>query len=381
MIGWILRFAGMLGALLLAAGLVVWLNFDWVRFNAIVWMATPSKPFDEAHAPPAFDYTKEEAWAALPSRADFADDVVEGEIDGQPDAAVDVFLVHGTTYARLSNDSWNQPPDDQQTNSFTDFAMHGASVYNACCKIYAPRYRQISLGAFADKTGSGAKALDLAYADVETAFDYFLEHHNAGRPFILAGASQGGRHIFRLLKSRVAGTDLAKRMVAAYPLIFWMTKEQFAKDSPGIPICSSPTQTGCVITFNPVGPNLHTGLLPVMDQTGIICVNPLTWRIDGEYAGFELNLGTRTFKMPNKLLPAIADAKCDKNGRLFVSEVRTDMYDGIPLSRSLFMGVFGRDNYHSITGGLFYGNIRRNAKDRVDTFLAAQQAEAPTTNQ
>ncbi len=374
---WLVRIAVTFVVVLAAASLYVWLNFDAVRYSTIVWMATPSKPFDETRVPPPFDYATDKAWVALPTRKDAADDVVEGEMDGQADAAVDVFLVHATTYAQLSNDSWNQPPNDLQTIAFTDAAMRGASIYNACCKVYAPRYRQVSLGAFGDKTGSGAKALEIAYADVETAFDYFLEHHSRGRPFILAGASQGGRHIFKLLKSRINGTELADRMVAAYPLIFWMPKAQFAKDSPNIPVCSSPTQIGCVVTFNPVGPHLRTGLNAFMDQTDIICVNPLTWKTDGAYAGFDLNIGTRTFKTPKKLLPGIADAQCDKDGRLLVSEIRTDMYDGIPLSRSLFMGVFGRDNYHSIAGGLFYGNIRRNAKDRVDAYLAAHGSVQP----
>lgn len=368
----LLRLLAALLMLVVVAGVYVWLDFDRVRYSAIVWLSTPEKPFDALPEALAFDYAREESWAALPTRRDAADEVVDGDADMQATAAVDVFLVHGTTYGRLYKGSWNQPADDVDTNAFTDQAMRGASVFNVCCKIYAPRYRQAGFGAFGDRTGSGAKAVALATADIERAFDYYLVHHNNGRPFILAGASQGGAKVFELLKSRISGTELRRRMVAAYPFIWWKKAEEYAKEAPDVPVCATPAQTGCVVTFNPVGPNVRTGLNPLWDRTGIICVNPLTWRRDGAYAGFELNIGARRFALPNKLIPGVADAQCDANGRLIVTEIRADMYEGIPLARQLFMGVFGRENYHSIAGALFYGNIRRNVKERVDAFLAAQ---------
>lgn len=353
---WLLRLVGVLLVSLIALGAIVWLNFDWVRYNAVIWVATPGKPFAE---PKAFDYAGDDGWAALPAR-------------GGNGPAVDVFLVHGTTYFRPYQDSWNQSADDTETNKITSQLVVGNTMFDGCCRVYVPRFRQAILGAFADETGNGQQALGLAYGDVERAFDYFIEHHNNGRPFILAGGSQGSRHIFGLLKNRISGTDLRKRMIAAYPLIWWMKKDQFAKDAPDIPVCSEPTQTGCVATFNPVGPHLRTGLNPIFDQTGIICVNPLTWRTNGAYAGFELNIGARTFKSPDKLIPGAADAKCDESGRLVVSEIRADMYEGVPLAFQLVMGLFGRDNYHSIAGGLFYGNLKRNVQERVDTFIAQE---------
>jgi hypothetical protein len=363
--------------LILAAGCaVVWLNFDWVRYNGIVFLRTPSKLIDALPEPMAFDYANEDAWAALPMREDGAGQGVEGEIDLRATAPVDVFFVHFTTYARLYKDGWNQSADDAETNAFTDWAMRGRSPFNGCCRVYAPRYRQTTLGAFADETGSGAKALALATADVERAFDYFIEHYNAGRPFILAGASQGGAKVFDLLKSRISGTELRKRMVAAYPLVFWKRIDEFAREAPDIPVCSTPTETGCVATFNPVGPNVRTGLSPVFDRTGIICVNPLTWKTDGAYAGFHLNIGARRFATPTKLIPGVADAQCDINGRLIVTEIRADMYEGVPPMVKVAMELFGRENYHSIALGLYYGNIRRNAQERVDAFLATQSEAA-----
>ena len=164
-------------------------------------------------------------------------------------------------------------------------------------------------------------------------------------------------------------------MIAAYPLIHWMKKDQFAKDAPDIPICSEAKQTGCVVTFNPVGPHLRTGLNQLFDQVGIICVNPLNWRSDGTYAGFELNIGARKFASPDKLIPGAADAKCDESGRLVVSEIRTDMYEGVPLQLQLIMGLFGRDNHHSFAGGLFFANLKQNVEDRTQAYLAAHPSK------
>ena len=38
-------------------------------------------------------------------------------------------------------------------------------------------------------------ALELAYTDIEAAFEHYLAEYNNGRPFIIAGHSQGAQHI------------------------------------------------------------------------------------------------------------------------------------------------------------------------------------------
>ena len=349
----LLRILGGFVAVLAVAALVVWLNFDSVRYSAIMWVATPTKAFAE---PPAFDYATPDGWVAVP--------------DKDATQPVDVFIVPGTTYFLPYKGYWNQSPEDTETRKFAGQMIARVGDTYSCCRVYIPRSRQAILGAFADNTGNGEKALDLAYRDVERAFDYYIAHYNNGRPFVLAGASQGGKHIFSLLKNRISGTELGKRMVVAYPLIWWMKKDQFAKESPDIPICAEPRQVGCVATYNPVGPHLRTGLNPIFDQTDIICVNPLTWRTDGAYASFELNLGVSPFSVPDKSVPHAADAKCDENGHLVVSEIRANVYEGTPIPLQLMLSVFGRDNYHSLAFALFGANFKQNLNERVDTYLA-----------
>ena len=47
-------------------------------------------------------------------------------------------------------------------------------------KVYAPRYRQVSLGGpmQQENVEDKLKALALAYSDVQAAFDYYMANHN-----------------------------------------------------------------------------------------------------------------------------------------------------------------------------------------------------------
>ena len=58
--------------------------------------------------------------------------------------------------------------------------------------------------------------------------------------------------------------------------------------------------------------------------------------------------------------PGAADAQC-RDGRLWVSEIRSSNYSLMPL---------GRDNYHIFDYALFYLNIRANVETRVNAFLS-----------
>jgi len=290
--------------------------------------------------------------AALPDRDDLADSVPTGATDYQATAAVDVFFVHPTTF--LSADAWNQSLDDAETNRLTDeMVMRGqASAFNGCCRVYAPRYRQATLAAFFVEDDSGPQALALAYEDVVAAFRYYLAHFNAGRPFVLAGHSQGSHHADSLMADEIVGTALADRLVAAYPIGFEID------GSNGVPVCETPTQTGCQVTWNSVGP--RAGALFASPNN--ICVNPLTWRADGAHADHDANLGAVNLEAGDLHEPGAADAQC-RDGRLYVSEIRSGNYSLMPL---------GRDNYHIYDYALFYVNIRQNAQARVEAFLGSR---------
>ena len=71
-----------------------------------------------------------------------------------------------------------------------------ASVYEDSTNVFMPYYRQASLRTqlnAKEKTGDPRNALknNPPYTDITAALDYYFENYNNGRPFIIAGHSQG----------------------------------------------------------------------------------------------------------------------------------------------------------------------------------------------
>ena len=372
--------------LLVAVGAAAFMYRDRIGMMLAFGRLKPEHSFTEKAPPSAPDYAAAASWAALPDREDFADALPGGDVqDRQSTAAVDVFFVHPTTF--FGTASWNQPLDDDSTNKLTDtFVLRSqASVFNSCCRVYAPRYRQATIYSFMDRSGSGTAALQLAYEDVERAFDYFLEHYNQGRPFILAAHSQGSLHVRTLLEKRITGTALRERLVAAYPIGFGFDREVLTRTVPDVPVCESSDQVGCIVTWNAVGPHADSW----GDTSRSVCVNPLTWHTDGAAADASLNIGgvayAGTFDgtladvkgVPQDFIDArpvletgVADAQC-VGGMLLVKEIHSKLYAARPM---------GRDNYHIYDYNLFHMNLRKNIEGRVAKYLESRaQVQAPVS--
>src|SRR5205085_10789837 len=143
------------------------------------------------------DYSDLYYWAAHPSKWDPSDSIPNFLKDNGCDTSVDVFFLHPTTYIKgLVNASINADINDPAINALTDKEMlMQASVFNANCRVFTPRYRQAHLKAyFQYKSPRSKKAFDLAYEDLRAAFQYYLDHWNKGRPIIIASHSQGSMH-------------------------------------------------------------------------------------------------------------------------------------------------------------------------------------------
>ncbi|PQA87127.1 DUF3089 domain-containing protein [Hyphococcus luteus] len=337
----------------------------------------PDHDFSPDLAPPAPDYRLPDAWAALPERKDNADQTPEGIADNQAEAAADVFFIHPTTY--FKKDGWNAPYENSGEGrmSVEEGTLRGqASVFNGCCRVFAPRYRQATLYTFLAFNENSEHALDLAYQDIAAAFDNFIREKNDGRPFIIASHSQGSYHAMRLLEERVLGTDLMDRLVAVYA-VGGPVPEAFAPDR--LPPCDDARQTRCIIGWNTVSkknePDLRRderaliwldgGYRPVAGRP-LLCVNPLNWKAGGTAPASD-NLGALSGNQDpgalSALLPRLTGAGCE-NGYLVI-DFNEDI-DGFK-SRQTKNG-----SYHVFDYNLFYMNIRTNAADRVDAFLEEQ---------
>ena len=338
-------------------------------------LSPPKTPFDQTQPPPAPDYRERAAWAVWPGVRSAADTVPKGANPGRASAPeADVFFIHPTTY--LGNDAWNARFDaDGITGQQLNETVRGyqVSMFNACCRMFVPRYRQATISAFLRPTSDSFKAYDLAYSDVAKAFDHYLRNENGGRPFVLASHSQGSLHATRLIQERIANDpSMRRRLIVAY-VVGASLPETY---DVGLPVCGSATQTGCIVDWNSasrltllaLGRGLmvswHKGKYQAVGLKRWLCVNPLSWDRKSETSASK-NAGALPFAGLGKPVPAlrrgVTGARCSR-GRAVVS---------IPSAkREGFKDVLTKlGSYHNLDYALFYDSVRRNAVARVHAFV------------
>ena len=334
----------------------------------IAWRIGPGENFSAQNVPTPPDYSLAVSWAALPDKPN-PSQALPTNPDGSPinipqtkaGEKTPVFFIHPTSYFGKSN--WNQSLEDKDANWIIDERVlrHQASVFNSCCTLYAPRYRQATFFSFMQESSNTEQALALAYADVVDAFESFLKRIPQDQPFILAGHSQGTRHGAQLLAETIAGSELEPRLIAAY-LIGFSIRES---DLGGISACTRADATGCVVGWNSIEGD-GRGIFAGIDN--LLCVNPLSWSTDNIYAGHALNtgaIGYATYGAAKEgedltamiVEPAVADAHC-KTGQLFVPELRSESFPQRMQGNSM----------HVYDYSLFHMNIRSNAVARVAAF-------------
>ena len=333
--------------------------------RVLLRQATPMGRFEPAKAGGAPDYANADNWVAReglpndPSRWRPSNDAPV-----EPSAAdTRVFYVHPTTY--LLTDRWNAP---LRAGSDTDartrlFVQSQASAFNTTANVWAPRYRQAAYGAFLLKTEDAQKALDLAFADVAAAFEQFLRAIPPDSPVILAGHSQGGLHVSRLLERY--REQLKGRLVAAY-VVGWPLSVTADLPVMGLPPCTRRDQNDCVLSWQTFGAPANPGLIidaweGTDGPTGIerkrsdmLCVNPLT--------------GTRGGQARDARGAQMLEPTADLSDARLVPGIAASCEDGLLVLASapqLRGFVLPGNNYHVYDYALFWGAIRDDAERRM----------------
>ena len=329
---------------------------------------TPSVKFEAQPALKANAYDDPALWfarAGLPGSSPVMwrpDGMVADAIAA--DAApydVAVFFVHPTSYLKKTH--WNAPLDDPQARQIGELMVRAnASVFADAAEVWAPRYRQATLGAFLSDLPAARQAHDLAYADVAQAFAAFVAAQPPGRGIVLAGHSQGSFIIKRLLKEKIAGTPLAGRIVAAY-VIGWVVDTKRDLPAMRLPACAGPQQSGCVVSFLSFADDAEPATMrqayerfanspgapaPVPHY---LCSNPLTGGVGGS-APAAANLGgiVPDLKMEHaKVTPGLVGAACHADGTLRIGP-------GPAMGPFVLPG----GNYHVYDYALFWSNLRRD---------------------
>ena len=324
--------------------------------NYLSSFTVPKFEFNEETKFIPLSYNDLDFWAAHPKKVDSADVSPDGfNFDRQKISDVDVFFVHPTTF--VSSKSWNQAINKDIIKNkgrpiryLQEWSLRDqASIFNSCCKVYAPYYRQATLASFLSLNGNGGKALNFAYQDVRDAFRFFINNFSQDRPFIIAGHSQGSRHIIQLLSEEIIGSELMERLVVAYTIGYP------SSPIPGLGVCKHSKQFNCHISWNTEA----VGINGRKANANEICVNPLSWEANKELISKDKNFGSISFSENKELSLNLVGAQCI-DGKLLINSFDSKYFKYMP---------FGKGIYHHYDFSLFYINIRENVEERVLAFL------------
>lgn len=208
------------------------------------------------------DYKDTASWICRPGRDDSCTEprtIHEVKLDGTvnthdegpvADRPIDCFYVYPTMDLRLVAGVHDDLSDLEDPISAV---RTQAARFGEVCSVYAPAYRQVTLGTYLADADQRTPCFDVAFSDAKAAFRHYLDNDNKGRGFVLLGHSQGAQILSRLVREVIDDDpDLRARMIAALP-IGWPLGTEVGKTTGGsfrnVPICTSKDELGCVIGY------------------------------------------------------------------------------------------------------------------------------------
>ncbi len=265
-----------------------------------------------------------------------------------PEATTDIFYICST-----ETDDWINAQGD--TMHFADMTNpeHRAALYGemsgvdslvcpATCNFYAPYYNQATIEGLLRDTALCGQRCAKAAEEVIWAFDWYMQHLNHGRRFVLMGYSQGGYATVEVLKHMTA--EQASRMVAAYVIGYQVTEQDLLH--PNIRAAQGATDTGVTVCYNSV--ESIDAEIPVLSGKTAIGINPVNWCTDATPARYVFDFGGACDTLT---------ATLDTISHLTV----IDGYQG-PCPILPFVGKQG--NYHGLEIPLYYRSLRENIAQR-----------------
>ena len=310
------------------------------------------------------DYSKKRNWLSLPKTNDKAADLVYLYPSSCEDPLADTICSIDNVIMRIT--------------AKRNFAQQ-ASAFEPVANLYAPYWRQVNGTKLSKMSFEEVDQAEWAEprTDVYAALDYYFENLNQGRPYFLAGHSQGSRLSYMVLSEYMKEhPDRYANMIAAYCIGDSLTKK-YLEENHHIKASQRADDLGVVVSWNTEGP-ANKGKDSLVVSPGAVSINPLNWRVDETPAGPELNLGSF---VPHLLtpgmdeLPVRADAVIDRErGTVMVTDPAFEKYTITALTGiDDLEAVFGPASYHGCDYSFFYLNIRENARLRADTWFNMKQ--------
>jgi hypothetical protein len=261
----------------------LWILLGLVSVLLVLWACV-----EQTDSEPA-NYSLQERWLCLPDVEDACDTDLTSTVvnaDGtlqeetwqaNPNADVDCFYVYPTVSKDLSRVSdFDVGPEERSV------IQAQAARFGANCRVFAPVYRQVTIAGLQANLLSGTRPdMSFGYQDVLSAWQYYLQHHNAGRGVVLIGHSQGAHVLTRLIQEEIEGQPVMSQLISAL-LIGWNIEMPEAGSVGGtfkqLTPCTSSQQTGCFVAYSAFRDSLPPaeGSLFGFAATGnkVACVNP-----------------------------------------------------------------------------------------------------------
>ncbi|MCD7895105.1 MAG: autotransporter domain-containing protein [Planctomycetaceae bacterium] len=283
---------------------------------------------------------------------------------------VDVIYLYPTTWQPEAGEErmYCDIDDASMTAGAADVYSRQATAFEPVANVYAPFYRQFNI----DKTlgiMEHDQLMDIAAGipatDFKDSLDCYFANFNQGRPFILAGHSQGTMVLLSAMADYFREhPELKDRMVASYLIGYSVTDDFLSAGD--FAFASGADDTGVVVSWNTEAPGTvgNPVLLP-----GAIAINPLNWQRDGTYAGTDQNLGSLMAGPDDiyRLVPGVADAYVDPETGALLTDIDPSLVPA--LDPRWPAGCCHGQDYH-----FYYMNIMQNALHRSLVFLNRPQA-------
>ncbi|MDO4538955.1 MAG: DUF3089 domain-containing protein [Coriobacteriales bacterium] len=316
--------------------------------------------FERAFVGEATDYSDGKHWLAQPQN---------------PDKPVDVIFLYPSSCMDFRAGTICTIDNKSMAKGAKHNLESQAVAFEPVANVYAPLWRQVNAMKLASMSFEEVDEAEWAEprTDVYAALDYYFENLNQGRPYFLAGHSQGSRLCYMVLSEYMREhPDRYANMIAAYCLGDSLTKDYLEKN-PHVKAAQAANDLGVVVSWNTEGP-ANKGCETLVVAPGALAINPLTWRTDDTPAPLGLNLGsfaTRPLTHALRKLPVNADATLDLDrGTVVVAEPKLAKYAMTAKPWFKFLtSTFGPASYHSCDYSFFLLNIRENAHLRAQAWL------------
>jgi hypothetical protein len=304
---------------------------------------TPKKAEAPA-APQAVDYTKTENWVRKATN---------------PGASVDAFFVYPTVCE-------NQPvfcaPSDSFHRAEAEKLVAAHMGIFDTANFFAPFYNQLDLKF---QTQSNPDTVFAAYKriplpTVQAAFEEMLKTNN-GKPIIFGSHSQGSFLTQALLLwLKEAHPDVLKRTIAVYMIGAPTTAEYIAQL--GMPFASKANDVGVIVSYNTEKPEAPNNPFTTVGAN-ILAINPINWTTDTTLAPASANLGSLIRKngIVTDTVKNYADAQVlvkQKNSKRVVANTAAEANPA----------YWPQGVLHSYDMDLYYFNLQRNVRDRVQAW-------------